>query len=490
MKGYVLSLDQNSGMRILIIIVWFFGTSKLLAQPPSPVGPVPSKAQLAWHDMELTAFIHFTTNTFTDKEWGFGDESPSIFNPSACDPEQWARALKEAGFKMMILTTKHHDGFCLWPSRYTEHSVKNSPYKGGKGDIVKETRDAAAKYGLKFGIYLSPWDRNHYAYGSQEYLTYYRNQLKELFTQYGPITEMWFDGANGGDGYYGGAREVRQIERAKYYEWPVTLDLVKKMEPNVLFFSDAGPHIRWAGNEKGRVAETNWNTLTPDTLYAGQSGIEELLGTGSPDGSHWIPAECDFSIRPGWFYHAAEDEKVKSGEELFERYLTSVGRGSNMLLNVPPDRRGLFHDNDLKSLVDFKAILQKELGQNLAKGVKVKSSHNRGNDVSSSAAHLTDGDNTTYWATEDDVIQSQVELDLGTVRQVKYVVLQEYISLGQRIEKVMVEAMLGGQWKEVARATTIGHKRILQIKPVETQQLRISVVEAKGCVVLSEVGVY
>jgi alpha-L-fucosidase len=298
--------------------------------PPEPVFPLPSKAQLAWHEMELNAFVHFTTNTYTNLEWGKGNEDPSIFNPTKFNAQQWTTTLKQAGFKGLILTCKHHDGFCLWPSKYTEHSVKNSPYKNGKGDIVKEVRNACKKDGLKFGVYLSPWDRNHAQYGREEYLIYYRNQLKELFTNYGPVFEMWFDGANGGSGYYGGANETRKIKSATYYEWPVTISMVKKMEPDVIFFSDAGPGVRWVGNERGHVSETNWNTITIDTLYAGKPGIEKLLNTGSPDGLQWVPAEVDVSIRPGWFYHAAEDSLVKTPEQLFEIYMTSVGRGSTL----------------------------------------------------------------------------------------------------------------------------------------------------------------
>ena len=285
---------------------------------PAPLLPVPTPGQMQWHEMEMNAFIHFTTNTFTGKEWGYGDESPAIFNPSALNADQWASALKKAGFKMMILTCKHHDGFCLWPSAYTAHSVKNSPYKNGKGDIVKEASEAAKKYGLKFGVYLSPWDRNRADYGSPSYITYYRNQLKELFTRYGPISEMWLDGANGGDGFYGGAREKRTINGKTYYDWPNTIQLVRNLQPNVIFFSDAGPGVRWVGNESGIAGETNWNTISTDTLYAGKPGIEKLLNTGSPDGKQWVPAETDVSIRPGWFYHAEENDKVKSPEQLFD----------------------------------------------------------------------------------------------------------------------------------------------------------------------------
>lgn len=482
-------------MKLQALYIYILLSSTLLAQqpvilPPAPVGPVPSASQLEWHKMELTAFVHFTTNTFTDKEWGYGDESEKVFNPTALNTEQWAGVLKDAGFKMIILTTKHHDGFCLWPSQYTEHSVKNSPYKNGKGDVVRETSDAARKYGLKFGIYLSPWDRNHEAYGSAAYVQYYRNQLKELFTQYGTITEMWFDGANGGDGYYGGARNTRHIDRASYYDWPSTLKMVSAMQPQVLYFSDAGPNIRWVGNEKGRANETNWNTLTPDTLYAGQSGIEGLLETGSEDGTHWIPAECDFSIRPGWFYHAAEDNKVKTPQQLFDIYLTSVGRGSNMLLNIPPDRRGLFHETDVQSLVGFKKLLDQEFKTNLASGASIDVSNTRGGSKTYAGSHLIDNNENTYWATDDDIISSQVVLDLKNQAQVKYIVLQEYIALGQRVKSFAVEVMDRGEWKEVAKATTIGYKRILKIEPVNTQKIRIRILDAKASPVLSNIAVY
>jgi alpha-L-fucosidase len=337
---------------------------------PAAVIPVPSEAQLAWHEMEMNAFIHFTINTFTDKEWGFGDESPALFNPSQINVEQWITTLKSAGFKGVILTTKHHDGFCLWPSQFTEHSIKKSPYKEGKGDIVREVSDACKKHGMKFGIYVSPWDRNRADYGTPSYIEYYRNQLKELFTNYGPMFEMWFDGANGGDGYYGGANEKRRIDGATYYNWPTTLKMVREMEPDVIFFSDAGPGVRWVGNEKGIAGETNWNTITPDTLYAGKAGIEELLQTGHENGTEWIPAEVDVSIRPGWFFHIKEDTLVKSAEKLFDIYLSSVGRGSTLLLNVPPDNRGLVHENDVKSLQAWREMLDREFNTNLAKTPK------------------------------------------------------------------------------------------------------------------------
>lgn len=459
-------------------------------EPPAPVLPEPSGNQLAWHEMEMNAFIHFTTNTFTGKEWGYGDESPSIFNPTELDADQWISVLKEAGFKGVILTCKHHDGFCLWPSEYTEHSVKNSPYKNGNGDIVKEVSDACKKHGLKFGVYLSPWDRNHKDYGTTEYITYYRNQLKELFTGYGPVFEMWFDGANGGDGYYGGKREMRRIDRETYYDWPTTLNLVRGIQPQVVFFSDAGPDIRWVGNERGYVGKTNWNTITPDTLYAGKAGINDLLNTGSIDGTHWIPGEVDVSIRPGWFYHAEEDSLVKTPEQLFDIYLSSVGRGSVLLLNVPPDKRGLIHENDIRSLQGFRELLNEAFSENLAIGTIVKASSYRGRSSQFSPEKLIDGDKETYWAMDDDVVTGSFELEFSEPQTVSYVLLQEYIPLGQRIKSFRVEVWNNDQWETVSEATTIGYKRILRINPVKTSKIRIDITDSKACPVISNVELY
>jgi alpha-L-fucosidase len=457
---------------------------------PAPVGPLPSAKQIAWHEMEMNAFVHFTTNTFTDLEWGYGDEANTVFNPTGVNTDQWVGTLKDAGFKGVILTCKHHDGFCLWPSKYTEHSIKNSPYKNGKGDIVKEVSESAKKYNLKFGVYLSPWDRNSADYGKPEYITYYRNQLKELFTNYGPVFEMWFDGANGGDGFYGGAREKRSINRKVYYDWPNTLSLVRGMQPNVVFFSDAGPDIRWVGNEEGRAGATNWAPIVADTLYAGMPNSEKILNQGNEDGNKWIPSEVDVSIRPGWFYHAKEDNKVKTPEKLFEIYLTSVGRGSNLLLNVPPDRRGLFHENDVAALQGFKKILDTEFKTNLALKAKVTASSYRGKSAKYAAANVTDAKKETYWATDDNTNSGSLEVNLGKSQTVKYVVLQEYIKLGQRVKSFNVEVWKDGAWKEVSTATTVGYKRILRFAPEQTDKIRINIKDAKACPVISNVEVY
>jgi alpha-L-fucosidase len=337
---------------------------------------------------------------------------------------------------------------------------------------------------------LSPWDRNRADYGTPAYIEYYRNQLKELFTAYGPVFEMWFDGANGGDGYYGGANEKRRINGAEYYDWPTTLAMVRKMEPEVIFFSDAGPGVRWVGNERGVAGETNWCTITPDTLFAGKAGIQELLNTGHEDGTAWIPAEVDVSIRPGWFYHDHEDSLVKSPEQLFDIYLSSVGRGSTLLLNIPPDQRGLIHENDLQSLRGFRELLDKEFHENIALNAKVKCDSYRGNSSSYAASNVTDDSPETYWATDDKVTQGSLEIEFDQNKVVKYVVIQEYIKLGQRIKSFTVEAKQGNSWTKIGTGTTIGYKRILTTEPVETNAVRITINNSKATPVISAISIY
>tara|TARA_Y100001935_G_C17311764_1_gene517141 strand:- start:1012 stop:2499 length:1488 start_codon:yes stop_codon:yes gene_type:complete len=483
-----LPMSQIRILYLLLVLILLTDCSSTV--PPEPVGPVPNEQQLMWHEMEMNAFIHFTINTFTDKEWGYGDESPELFDPSGLDVEQWVSVLKEAGFKGVILTAKHHDGFCLWPSEHTEHDIANSPYKNGKGDIVKELSEACEKYGLKFGIYLSPWDRNRADYGTPAYVYYYRAQLEEIFTGYGEIFEMWFDGANGGDGYYGGADEMRRIDGSTYYDWPGTLELVRNMQEDVIFFSDAGPGVRWGGNERASAGFTNWNTITTDTLYAGKYGIEDLLNTGSEDGKSWVPLEANTSIRPGWFYHESEDSLVKSPMELFDIYLTSVGRGSTLLLNIPPDKRGLFHENDVASLQGFKALLDQRFANDLALDATIKASDVRGNSQFFSAENLIDDDKETYWATNDGVTSGEIEIQFDDKREINFVVLQEYIKLGQRVKEFSITADVDGEWEKIAEATSIGYKRILRIDPVETSKLRISIHDSKAAPVLSSIQVF
>ncbi len=470
-----------------LTLTMFFPSCKTTKiSSPKPLAVLPTKDQLAWHELETYAFIHFTTNTFTGKEWGYGDESPAIFNPTDMNVDQWVKTIKDAGLKAVILTCKHHDGFVLWPSKYTNHSISASPYKNGKGDVVKEVSEACKKYGLKFGVYLSPWDRNRADYGSPSYVEYYRNQLKELFATYGPIFEMWFDGANGGDGYYGGSKEMRKINGKTFYDWPKTIELVRGLEPKILFFSDAGPEIRWVGNERGVAGRTNWNTISKDTLHAGKAGIEGLLNTGHENGKHWVPAEVDVSIRPGWFYHADEDTKVKTPEQLFDIYLTSVGRGSNLLLNIPPDRRGQIHEVDVKNLLAWKKLLSERFANNLALNKRPKASNafNKKQKVQ----NLTDGNNKTYWAASKN--NCEIEIDLGKTQTISFVEVSEYIAFGQRVKAFEVEILENGIWKNVSKETTIGYKRILKITPCQASKVRIKIKDAKAEVILSEVKIF
>ncbi len=332
--------------------------------------PIPSPRQLAWHELEYYAFLHFSVNTFTGKEWGYGDENPSVFNPSAFDAAQIAGTIRKAGMKGVILTCKHHDGFCLWPSRYTEHSVKNSPWRKGKGDVVREISDACHDNKLKFGVYLSPWDRNRADYGEPSYVEYFRKQLNELLSDFGPVFEVWFDGANGGDGFYGGAREKRKIDLNSYYGWEDTWALVRKLQPGACIASDAGPDIRWAGNEEGIAGKPCWHTLNLEGKAPGASD-REALNSGERRGSSWTPAECDVSIRPGWFYHEGENNKVRMPDNLMDLFFKSVGRGASLLLNVPPDRRGRIHDRDIASLTGFRKMREEIFAEDLADGARV-----------------------------------------------------------------------------------------------------------------------
>lgn len=481
---------SGKNILLLLVVLMLSGCRSTQVAPPDPLYPVPTERQLAWHELEQYAFVHFTTNTFTDKEWGYGDEDPDIFNPTGFDPEQWCNLFKESGLKALILTCKHHDGFCLWPSDLTKHSVKYSQWRDGQGDVVKEVRDACKKSGLKFGIYLSPWDRNHAMYGDHEYVKYYRKQLEEIFTNYGPVFEMWFDGANGGTGYYGGADERRNIDKKTYYDWPTTLDLVRNMEPDVIFFSDAGPDIRWCGNERGFAGETNWNTISTDTLFAGKGGINSLLNSGTEGGREWIPAEVDVSIRPGWFYHSEEDANVKTSEQLFDIYLNSVGRGSNLLLNIPPDRHGLIHENDTEVLANWKKLLDEAFSKNIAINATASADNIRGNSSKYGATNITDGDKETYWATDDEVTSASVIINLKDDAEIRYILIQEYIKLGQRIKTFEVEVEIEGQWKKVASSTTIGYKRILELAPVSTSKIKISITDARACPLISNVEIY
>lgn len=394
----------------------YFTFSMFASETTRALWPVPSKRQLAWHDMEYYMFVHFTVNTFTDKEWGYGDE-----------------------------------------------------------------------YGLKFGVYLSPWDRNSSFYGTPEYLTYYRNQLRELLTNYGDVFEVWFDGANGGDGYYGGAKETRKIDNKTYYDWVNTHKIVRELQPSSVMFSDAGPDIRWVGNESGMGSLTNWCLLKKDEMYPG-GNFAKILGEGNEDGNYWVPAEVDVSIRPGWFYHQDQDSLVRSPENLMKLYYSSVGRNGNLLLNVPPDRRGLLHENDIKSLLAFRELLKKEFETDLAKGKKVIATSFRGKGYE--ALNVNDGNPETYWTTNDFQTTGDIIVNLGAETEVNRIVIQEYIKLGQRVQKFEVAVFSNGTWEPLIDGTTIGHKVIKKFPVIKTSKIKVTISKSKSCPIISNIELY
>ncbi len=454
------------------------------AEPPEPRRPVPSARQLRWQGLESYAFLHFGPNTFTDKEWGYGDESPALFNPTDFNADAVVAALKDGGLRGLVLTAKHHDGFCLWPSKFTEHSVKNSPWRNGKGDVVREMADACRRAGLLFGVYLSPWDRNHQDYGAPEYITYYRSQLRELLTEYGPIFEVWFDGANGGDGYYGGARTKRKIDPVTYYGWDETIALVRELQPDACIFSDLGPDTRWVGNEKGVAGDTCWSTFDPKAYAVGKTP-GSILNVGMRDGPLWLPAEVDVSIRPGWFYHAAEDAKVKSVDRLYQLYFDSVGRGCNLILNIPPDRRGRIHEADARAIKEWRSRLDAAFAVDLAQGAKATADQSRGGDPAYAPDKVVDGDPATYWSTDDAATSAALTLDLGKPTTFDVVRVREHLPLGQRIDEVAVDAWDGGEWKPIATATSIGAQRLIAL-PTTTDRVRLRIVKAAACPAVSE----
>lgn len=471
---------------ILFSMQWTLnGQSGVLA--PSPLGPTPNENQLRWHEMEFYAFVHFSLNTYTDQSWGYGNEDLSLFNPDKLDCRQWARVCKEAGMKGIIVTAKHHCGFCLWPSKYTEYSVKNSPWKNGKGDVIRELADACKEYGLKLGIYLSPWDRNSKYYGKPEYITYFRNQLTELLTNYGEIFEIWFDGANGGDGYYGGANETRKIDRTTYYDWKNTYALIRKLQPKIVIWNDGGDRgdLRWVGTEDGYVGETNWSLLNS----TGEVGFE-MLHHGVENGDAWVPAEVNTSIRPEWFYHKSEDTKVKSVYALQEIYYNSIGRNGSLLLNFPIMPNGLINDRDEKVVLDFAKQIKESFRTNLASGALVSSSNVRGGSDLYSAEKSVDGESETYLATDDSVSKASLIIDFKRPVVFNRFMIQEYIRYGQRVKAFSVEAHIDGSWVEIARGTTIGYKRILRHAAVTSDKLRVNVIDSKRTPLISEIGVF
>jgi alpha-L-fucosidase len=434
------------------------------AAPPKPYGALPSARQLRWHAMEANAFLHFTVNTFTDKEWGYGDEDPKIFNPTRFDADAIVAALADAGMRGVILTAKHHDGFCLWPTATTEHSVRASNWRGGKGDVVREISEAARRRNLSFGVYLSPWDRNNAAYGTANYIEIYRAQLTELLTRYGPIFEVWHDGANGGDGYYGGARAKRTIDKRTYYDWPHTWELVRKLQPDAVIFSDVGPDVRWVGNERGIAGDPCWATYDPVGMDGGPASPGDVRDKESPigtrHGSHWLPAECDVSIRPGWFWHERENASVKTTAQLIDLYYQSVGRGATLLLNVPPNREGLLSPEDVASLKGFGNYRRSTFEKDLAAGAKATRK------------------------------PEAITYELRRPATFNVIRVREDIRYGQRIDSIAVDRWAGNDWQQFAAATSIGPRRLIRLeKPVTAARLRLRI-QAAAPPLLSEFALF
>ncbi len=471
--------------RLLAVVILFVGAGAAgKGEAPRPMRAVPTRAQLAWQRCETNLFLHFGVNTYTDREWGTGKEDPKVFNPERLDTRQWVRAAKAGGFKIVILTAKHHDGFCLWPSQYTDHSVRSSPWRSGKGDVVRELADACREAGLKLGLYLSPWDRHEATYGdSPRYNEYYRNQMAELLSNYGPIAEVWFDGACG-EGPNGKRQE---------YDWKGFRALVRKLQPEAVMFSDAGPDVRWIGNEQGIAGEPCWAAADPNEVpYPGAPGDDVIraLQHGDPGGTVWRPGESDVSIRPGWFWHKREDGRVRSVDNLVDLYFKSVGRNSLLLLNVPPNDQGLLSDTDVQRLAQFRTRLDGIFRKDLALRKKASAGNTRGRDTAFAPARALDGDDDTYWATDDSVTSSWLEIDLGRPERFNVAGVQEAIALGQRVESYHLEYWDGTSWKEIVRGSTIGHKKLDLFSPATAQRVRLVIDKALACPAISSFSLY
>jgi alpha-L-fucosidase len=457
----------------------------------------PSQIQYEWQKLEFTAFIHFGINTFDEVEWGQKNVDISQFNPKDIDVKQWVKVLKDAGVKLVILTTKHHDGFCLWPTKYKKLNISNTPFQNGKGDIVRDLSSACREAGLKFGVYLSPWDMHEDFYGSPEYNTFFLNQLTELLTNYGEISEVWFDGANG-EGPNG---------KKQNYDWQSYYKLIRKLQPKAVI-AVMGPDVRWVGTESGYGRQTEWSVLpgasaNQDKIASNsqqQSGdgafiphdlVDEDLGSRmkieKASSLVWYPAEIDVSIRPKWFYNSNDDDLVKSPYKLVDIYYNSVGLNGVLLLNVPPDKRGLICDNDIKSLQGMRYLLDETFKTNLVANCAASaSSEKKGNEVS----NILDGNLDTYWTTDGAINQASIEIDLGKSQSFNRAVLQENILVGQRIEKFHLEYWNGSQWNKFAEATTVGYKRMLRFPETTANKIKIVIDECRNAPTLASFGLY
>ena len=453
----------------------------MAADAPAPFGAVPVGRQVAWQRMEYYAFVHFGLNTWTDREWGYGDEDTKLFNPSSFDARAIVHQFKEAGMTGVVLTAKHHDGFCLWPTKTTARNISNSPWKGGKGDLVKDFAAACKAEDMKFGIYVSPWDRSQPEYAREGYVKVFHDQIREVLTNYGPIFEIWFDGANGGDGFYGGAKEARKIP-PNYYDFPKIVEMVRQLQPDCVVWGGGNSgDARWGGSEQGTVPYPQWPTLNA----SGGGG-----GAGTAHGERWVPAEADTSIRRGWFWHEREDSQVKSPEKLLQVWFDSVGHGANLILNVPPDRSGRLRAPDLASLKGFRELRDAMLAKDLARGAKA-TGPSRGGDAKFAPGNLTDGDIESYWTVDEGTASPAAEIQLGSPATFDIVRLREQIRLGQRVDSFALDAWTDGAWKEIHSGKTIGNQVVVHLsQPRTTDRLRLRITASAAVPCISELSLH
>ncbi len=481
---------KNSVYTFFLSLLMF--SCQLNVEPPQAFGPIPTEEQLSWHEMEYFSLVCYGLNSYTEEEWAYGDVNPKLFNPSDLNTDQWAKVASEAGMKGLILVAKHHDGFCLWPSKLTDYSVAATPWKDGKGDVLGDLAKSCEKYGLKLGVYLSPWDRNHAEYGQPEYVDYYYEQLEELLTEYGDIFEFWIDGANGGTGHYGGANENRSIDRIAYYNYDKIFDIVKSHQPNAVIFSDVGPGCRWVGNESGIGGETNWNTIDREGRFPGDSDPNFLkyLQTGKKDAEAWVPAEVNTTLLwpKAWYHHTGH--QPRSLANLMDLYYTSVGRGSPLNLGIAIAPSGKIRDVDARNLLKFKEQRDREFRVNLIEKANISVSDTRGNARQFGAKKLKDTDAGTYWASSDQVNEASIEMNFNSPVSFNRLLMQEYIALGQCIHTFKFEVEIDGKYQTITEGTTIGYKRLLRFPNVESKKARLSLKTDAPCLTLAEIGLF